>query len=59
MGKYLQYAIQRGKEPSTWRGAVWIATAAGVSISPELTAQIITAGTALAGLLGMVIPDKK
>ena len=47
------YLIDRLREPTTWRGFVFILTALGVSISPELTNQIIAAGTAIAGVIGV------
>lgn len=47
----------RFKEPSTWRGLVMIATAAGVSINPELIEYIIGAGTGIAGLIGVMTAD--
>ena len=48
------YFIERLREPTTWRGFILILTAMGVSISPELTSQIIAAGTAIAGVIGVV-----
>ena len=53
-----QYVIDRLKEPSTWRGIILILTAAGVPIAPEMQTVIISAGLALAGLLGVATPDK-
>ncbi len=50
----IQYILERAKEPSTWRGAVFLITSAGVGIAPELGNAIITAGVAVAGLLGVV-----
>lgn len=44
-------------EPSTWRGLIWLLTAAGVVVTPELDTAILTAGMALAGLLGALCPD--
>ena len=37
------------KQESTWRGIIAIATAAGVSISPELATHIIAIGLTLIG----------
>jgi hypothetical protein len=45
------------REPSTWRGLVWLLTAAGVALSPDQQAAIVTGGMALAGLLGAFLPD--
>ena len=53
------YILERAKEPSSWRGAVLLATAAGFNIAPELGNAIITFGIGLAGLLGVVTADKK
>ena len=53
------YGLNRLAEWSTWQGIVAIATAAGVSVSPELTTQIITGGTAAVGLIHAVFPEQK
>ena len=53
-----QYIIDRMKEASTWRGIVMLLTAAGIPIAPEMQSLIISAGLALAGLIGAVVPDK-
>lgn len=50
----IQYFLDRSKEASTWRGAVFLLTSAGVGIAPELGQAIITAGVAVAGLIGVV-----
>jgi hypothetical protein len=52
------YLIDRLKEPSTWRGLVLCATAAGATISPDWQNAIITLGLALAGGIGIGTPDK-
>jgi len=49
----IQYLLERAKEPSSWRGIVLLATAAGVNIAPELVNAIVTFGIGLAGLLGV------
>lgn len=48
------YLIERLREPSTWRGAIMLLTALGVDFRPELVTEIITAGTGLAGLVGVL-----
>lgn len=53
----MKYVLNRLREPSTWRGLVWLLTAAGVSLSPETWEQIIAVGMALAGLLGVLVPE--
>lgn len=55
----LKYTINRLTERSTWQGAVAVATAAGVSVSPELATQIIAGGTAAAGLIHAAFPEQK
>ena len=58
-GKLLfRYAINRLREPSTWQGINVVTTAAGVSISPEMTSQIVALGVAAAGVIHAVFPEK-
>jgi len=52
------YLLARIREASTWRGAIFFATALGIPIAPALADAIITAGLALAGLVGVLIPDQ-
>ena len=40
-------------EASTWRGLIFVLTAVGVQLDPEQQTAIITAGMALAGLVGV------
>ncbi|AUH51226.1 hypothetical protein CXB49_10595 [Chromobacterium sp. ATCC 53434] len=54
-----RYLLARAGEPSTWRGVVLVATACGLALSPEQQEAIVTAGLALAGLVGAVLPDGK
>lgn len=54
-----QYILDRAKEPSTWRGAILFLTAMGVPIAPQLADAIVTAGLGLAGLIGIITPDRK
>jgi len=54
----LAYIIDRLKEASTWRGIIGLLTAAGVTISPEMIEQIVAAGLAVMGIIGMVFKDK-
>ena len=54
----MNWWIARLKEPSTWRGLVWLLTFAGLSLKPEQSEAIIAAGIALAGLLGVLTHDK-
>lgn len=52
-----KYIIERLKEASTWRGIIAIATAAGMTISPEQSAAIVAAGLAIIGAVGAFVPD--
>lgn len=54
-----KFFIDRIGEASTWRGLIAVITACGIQISPETALQIITIGTGLAGVVGMLFPDKK
>lgn len=56
---FKDYLLDRFKEASTWRGLVMLAMAAGLHIDPALADQIITAGVAVVGALGALIPDRK
>ena len=51
------YVVDRAKEASTWRGVIMLLTAVGLNISPEMADAIISVGIAVAGLLGMLLPD--
>lgn len=53
-----QYFLERAKEASTWRGVIMLLTAVGVPIAPEMANAIVSVGLALAGLVGVVTPDK-
>jgi len=52
-----RWLLHRIKEPSTWRGLVWLLTVAGVSLRPDQVEAIVLFGMALAGLLGVLLPD--
>lgn len=47
------------REPSTYRGLVWLATAAGIALSPEQQQVLITLGAAIAGAMGIFFTDKQ
>ena len=53
------YVVNRAKEASTWRGVVMLLTALGLNISPEIADAIIGVGIAVAGLVGILLPDSK
>lgn len=58
-GYDMKWLLRRLREPSTWRGIIWIATSVGVTLSPEVWEYIITAGMALAGLVGVLTREKE
>lgn len=50
----LKWLAVRLTEGSTWRGIVWMLTACGVTLRPEVWEQITAVGMAAAGLLGVL-----
>ena len=54
----MKWLTARLSEASTWRGIILLLTALGVRLSPDLTEAIITAGIALAGLVGVLTADE-
>lgn len=54
----MQYLLDRAQEPSTWRGGVMLATALGVTVSPDLMNSIVAVGMAAAGLIGVLTRDR-
>lgn len=52
------YILARAKEPSSWRGLIYLITAAGIPIAPAMADSIIAVGMALAGLIGALTPGK-
>ena len=59
MGMLKLYVVNRAKEASTWRGIIMLLTAVGMKITPEMADAIISVGIAVAGLVGMLLPDSK
>lgn len=53
----MNWFLDRLKEPSSYRGLVWLLTALGVSLSPEAWQYITTIGMAAAGLIGVLTHD--
>ena len=49
----MQWIFDRLSEASTWRGIIGLVTAAGVTISPDMSAQIIACGLALIGAINV------
>lgn len=54
----MRWVLDRLQEGNTWRGLIWLLTAAGIAVSPELAEKIAVAGMALAGLLGVVMKEQ-
>jgi hypothetical protein len=46
-------------QPSTARGLVWVATAAGVQLDPSVAAQIVGVAAGVVGLIDMIKDDRK
>lgn len=57
MSTVVDYIFSRLQEASTWRGLVLLATAIGVHLTDAQVDAIVQFGLALAGLLGVVLPD--
>jgi len=55
----MTWLLNRLREPSTWRGLVWLLTACGITLRPEVWEQVTAVGMAVAGLIGVVFPDQK
>lgn len=49
----MDYIMEKLREKSTWRGLVALATAFGVTVSPEQTEAVISGGLALIGLINV------
>lgn len=55
----MQYLINRMSERSTWRGLIFVLSALGVSIRPEIQDAIIVFGLALAGMVDAFMPEAR
>lgn len=53
MNKTLGFIVEKLKEPSTWRGFVWLATAFGLVIDANQKEAIVTLGITLSGLISV------
>lgn len=51
---FLSILVSYLRQPSTWRGAIAVASAAGVAVSPDLTEAITTVGVAGIGLVEVI-----
>ena len=52
------YILARAKEPSSWRGLIYLLTAVGIPVAPAMADSIIAVGMAAAGLVGVATADK-
>lgn len=54
-----RWARRQLKQPSTYRGLVLLATAAGANISPEMVHSVVAVGASVAGLIDVLKNDEK
>ena len=54
----MNYLLERLKEPSTWRGLIRLAIVGGVVIAPEHFEDFVALGLLIAGIIGVMTPDK-
>ena len=54
----MSWILARLMEPSTWRGIIAVLSAAGITISPQLTSTYIPLGMAGLGLVEMLKTEK-
>jgi hypothetical protein len=47
----LTWLADRLKEPSTWRGVIWLLTSLGIAIDPEKIQALILAASTLTGVI--------
>jgi hypothetical protein len=57
MKTFFKFAAARLGEGSSIRGAILLLSAVGITLRPELQDAIVAAGLALAGLVGVLVPD--
>jgi hypothetical protein len=59
-GDIMNYFSDRFKEPSTWRGLALLGSVfASKYVSPEQALQVVEYGLGIAGVFGLVTPDKR
>ncbi len=51
--------IEYLSQQSTWKGIIGLATAAGIVLSPDMSAAIMATGMALVGLINVFRNEKK
>lgn len=54
----VEFVLLRLRERSTWLGLISLATAAGLILSEAQQEAVIAAGSAIAGLIAALTPDK-
>jgi len=54
----MNYIIKRLREPSTYATLAAMTAAFGLSVEPGVVQNVTLAGTGVAGLLGMLLPEK-
>lgn len=59
MMKFFEWAMDRAKELSTWKGIALVLTSIGINVSPESWQAIVSFGIALAGLFDILTKEKK
>lgn len=55
MNSIIHYFVEKLKEPSTWKGVIWIVTAFGLVLEPDQKEAIAAFGMTLAGLIGVFV----
>lgn len=57
--KTLDYIMNRLAEASTWRGIVFVVSAAGIALDPAKANAIAAAGMAVVGAINIFRKEKK
>lgn len=57
--KFLKFILEQLSQGSTVRGILMVVGALGVTLSPELATQIVTATIASSGALGILMSENK
>lgn len=59
MTKFFEWAMDRAKELSTWKGIALVLTSIMINVSPESWQAIVSFGIALTGLFDILTKEKK
>ena len=57
--KILTYILDRFSEQSSWRGAILVATALGITVEPALQNHLVAAGLGLVGAINIIRKERK